>query len=228
MIALHKKNGRFLIVLVLSIAMTLVLFDYLILFLIGVGGKINYWENYFVIGYFLLISVLVFTYCVLLFRTFIHNNRITFVVVYTTIIYCILRFFSVDNIQFIPLDTSLKYGDIILLIFLFQLLGLTLVYRREGMIRNEKSKTVSFFIEDSLFDNGEIDNEKILKKLVQSLKGFKPQIAFTCGLNAVWGYGKSSFLKRFEIQYKKESPKSIVFWYHIWKNKGANAIIDQF
>ncbi|GAK89681.1 hypothetical protein JCM19297_303 [Nonlabens ulvanivorans] len=42
------------------------------------------------------------------------------------------------------------------------------------------------------------------------------------------GYGKSSFLHRFKNKFERDNPREIVFWYRIWKNKGSNAIIENF
>jgi hypothetical protein len=56
----------------------------------------------------------------------------------------------------------------------------------------------------------------------------KPNVAFNIGINAVWGFGKTTFLERFKIKYSKENKGSIIFWYRVWKNKTAAGIIENF
>jgi len=92
----------------------------------------------------------------------------------------------------------------------------------------KRTKNDTFFIEDGLYVDGEIDNEKILQKLINVVLDFKPDAAFSIGINAVWGYGKSSFLHRFKSEYQTKQPDEIIFWNRIWKNKGSIAIIENF
>ncbi|MGC7960589.1 P-loop NTPase fold protein, partial [Salmonella enterica] len=79
----------------------------------------------------------------------------------------------------------------------------------------KKVKEEIFFIEDGTYGDGEIDNEKILEKLITTLQNFKPEAAFSIGINAVWGYGKSSFLEKFRKDYKEVQPRTIIFWNRI-------------
>jgi Cdc6-like AAA superfamily ATPase len=101
-----------------------------------------------------------------------------------------------------------------------------LVQKKYNSIKT--AEQIGAFLEDSLYVDSEIDNEQILQKLISSISGYKPKVAFSIGLNAVWGYGKSSFLHRFKDEYKKKNPKEIIFWNRIWKNKGSIAIIENF
>ena len=79
-----------------------------------------------------------------------------------------------------------------------------------------------------MYVDGEIDNELIVKELIFSIKDYKPKNSFSIGINAEWGFGKSTFLHRFYKEYRKTNSETIMFWFHIWKNKGDKAIIDNF
>ncbi|WP_420551351.1 P-loop NTPase fold protein [Tenacibaculum aiptasiae] len=96
---------------------------------------------------------------------------------------------------------------------------------KENSFEDNKS---TFFLEDTTDVKGNIDNQLILEELINRVSKFKPKEAFSIGLNASWGYGKSTFLTRFKNLYEKKNPKEIVFWYRIWKNRGANAVIENF
>lgn len=93
---------------------------------------------------------------------------------------------------------------------------------------NTNSAKKDFFINDAVYVDGEIDNELIVKELISSITNYRPKNSFSIGINAEWGFGKSTFLHRFYKEYRKTNSETIMFWFHIWKNKGDKAIIDNF
>ncbi len=195
----------------------------------GLGSKINYDFVGFKIGYFLIAILFTVIYIFLIKRCFIHNKRTTFLITLILTSYILYRFIFPQYINFIAFNKTIVYADIILLIAFFQLLNLIVVWVKNKKIsKRSESHNDNFFIEDKVYKNGEIVNEAILQKLLEAIKNFKPEEAFSIGLNAVWGYGKSSFLYRFHKIFKKDNPNEIIFWYRIWKNKGSNAIIENF
>jgi hypothetical protein len=224
-----KDNTRFLIVFFFSVSLSLIFINKISILLIKLGKHIITNTYPFEIGYWIISFFLILLYILLLIKNFIHNKRTTFLVFYTAIIYILLRFIYTEYIDFHPNKSDFKYSDIILVIFGFHFINLTLNFLKNFNVNNRETNNDSnFFIEDKAFDNGVIDNEAILQKLVEVVTNFKPDIAFSIGINAVWGYGKTSFLERFDNQFKKKNNESVVFWYRIWKNKGSTAIIENF
>lgn len=220
-----NKNIKFVTVLVISLAFTIIFLKQFSELLLKIGNSINYTLS-FQIGYFLIAIPLIATYIVLINKEYIHNKKITFLLVYTTVIYLLLRFLFIDYLFFKAINDWINYADIILLITFLHFLNLILVQKKYNSITTVEQ--IGAFLEDSLYVDSEIDNEQILQKLISSISGYKPKVAFSIGLNAVWGYGKSSFLHRFKDEYQKKNPKEIIFWNRIWKNKGSIAIIENF
>jgi hypothetical protein len=224
-----NDNLKFLIVFFFSVSLSLIFIKKISILLIKLGKHIITNTYSFEIGYWIISIFLILLYIVLLRKKFIHNKRTTFLVFYMAIIYILLRFIYTEYIDFVPNKSEFKYADIILVIFGFHFVNLILNLFKNFKVNNRETDNVSnFFIEDKAFDNGAIDNEAILQKLVDVVTNFKPDIAFSIGINAVWGHGKSSFLERFDKEFKKKNNKSVIFWYHIWKNKGSTAIIENF
>ena len=217
-------NTRFFVILTSVIGLLFFFKNSISALLLNVGDSIDYDSLAFYIGYglFLLLALAIsLRSCA---NKYIPHKNITFFIVIIVVFYCCLRFVESDNISFIAENKTIKYADLVLAVGLIFGLNLLLVYLKKP----DAKKDGAFFLEDKLFENGDLTNEKILQKLIKSLTGFKPEIAFSIGINAIWGYGKSSFLHKFKADYPNTNPKAIVFWYRVWKNKGVNAIIENF
>ncbi|GHA47563.1 hypothetical protein GCM10007103_30630 [Salinimicrobium marinum] len=160
---------------------------------------------------------------------YLSDRRITLGLFLIGIIYLFLRFTD-SGLILKPYDSFFKYSDVILYPVVLHLVVLAKTFFKEYKINSglQTEGKKSYFLQDSLHTSGEIDNEKILLKLQDSVQNFKPEHSFSIGINAVWGYGKSSFLKKFEKNYSELNGDAVIFWNHIWKNKGANAIIENF
>lgn len=221
------KNIQFFKVLIISLGLTLIFIKYVCELLLKLAENVDYTRNEFIIGYLLIVLLLMVCYIVIFLKNVIPNTKITFLVLYIYIVYILLRFIFNDYILFIPFEGSFKYSDVIILIGPLHFLNLYFIQEKYLRIKR-RDKKQSFFLEDSLFINGEIDNEKILKKLIEVISNFKPEVAFSIGINAVWGYGKSSFLHRFKDEYQNKNRNGIIFWNRIWKNRGSVAIIENF
>jgi len=222
-----NKNIHFFRVLIISFSLTLIFVKQVCQLLLKIGENINYKADPFQIGYLLIVLLLIGSYIFLFTKNFIPNTKITFLILYIFIVYILLRFVFIDYIFFIPLDGSIKYSDIIIVITGLHFRNLFFLNIKYIEIK-KRQREKSFFLEDNLFSDKEIDNEKILRKLLEVVSDFKPGIAFSIGVNAVWGYGKSSFLHRFKDEYKNRNKDGIIFWNRIWKNKGSVAIIENF
>ncbi|WP_437397208.1 KAP family P-loop NTPase fold protein [Flagellimonas lutimaris] len=214
---------RFFVLLVVSVAL-LLLFSYPIVTLfIKIGRHINYESLGFLIGYGSTSLLAIIFLIIAIVRGYIPHKNLTYIISIVLVFYLFLRFDGVDHLELLPLNNLLKYLDIIILLGVLYIVLISL-----SLFKKKQTKSSPFFLEDNLYEEGEIANEKILQKLIITLKDFRPSTAFSVGINAVWGYGKSTFLKRFKIEYEKREPKAIVFWYRVWKNKGVNAIIENF
>lgn len=219
------KNSKFIFVFLITIALSLIFLKFLEPVLLSIGNSIDYEHQSFMIGYLIIFSVLILVYSLVFLRYHIQGKTINFLVLYISILYFLLRFQLNSEIQFTPINSSLKFADIILLICLLHSINLIINNLKYRKIKDEKG----FFLEDIPNDEkSESANEKLIVKLLDNLSGFKPNEAFTIGINAVWGQGKSTFLKRFKFLYEDLNPKDIIFWNRIWKNKGSTAIIENF
>lgn len=216
-------NTRFFIILTAVIGFLFIFKNTISVFLLNVGDSIDYNSLAFCIGYGLFVLLTLAIALRSCANKYIPHKSITFFIVIILVFYCYLRFVESDNISFIAENTLIKYADLVFAVGLIFGINLLLVH-----LKKPKEKGRPFFLEDKLFEEGELINEKILQKLIKSLTGFRPEIAFTIGINAIWGYGKSSFLNKFKTDYSKKNPDAIVFWYRVWKNKGVNAIIENF
>lgn len=221
---MKSYNTRFLIILTAVIAILLLFKNAIIKVLLTIGNIIDYQSLAYIIGYIIITILLLALSIKSCKKKYIPHKNITFFVGILFFIYLYLRFFEKDKIQFTQITPWLNHADIIILISIIFAINIYLIYKT---IRNN-SQEPSYFLQDNLFDAEELANERILTKLMSSLTNFKPEIAFTIGINAVWGYGKSSFLNKFKKDYTFRNPETIVFWYRVWKNKGENAIIENF
>ncbi|OXA73019.1 hypothetical protein B0A67_06135 [Flavobacterium aquidurense] len=222
-----RVNTKFIIVFITVIAYSLIFIEAISNLLIKIGEVVHSNSLSFQLGYFLTIGLLMIGYTYSLNNRFIQNKQITFLLFYITAIYLLFRFLFCSLIFFSKIYESLRYADIIIIICLFHIINLIIVELKYNFIlRTTKDK--AYFIEDGIFIDGEIDNEKILQKLIDVVTNFKPDSAFSIGINAVWGYGKSSFLHRFKNEYQRKNTNAIIFWNRIWKNKGSVAIIENF
>lgn len=219
-----EKNKKVVTIFIFLIILSLFFMNKLTGLISEIGELLQY-NISFKIGFGLLFLVIVILYISLINKRYIHKKSTSFLIYYISLIYLFLRFLSVDKyaISFVNVFDSIKYADVLFVIALLHSLNL---------FSTKKNKTKEneqiFFIDDAPYIDEAIDNEKILEQLIGTISNFKPKPAFSIGINAVWGYGKSSFLHRLKSQYTAKHPKSIVFWYRIWKNKGSNAIIENF
>jgi len=227
-----QNNKKTLIIFVLAIILSFFFIESLLSLIIKLGESVSYKSNLFKVGFFLLAIMTLLLYVNLINKKYIHKNNVSFIIYYIALMYILIRFTDIDNYNITLISVSnqrstlsyLKYADIILLITFLHTFNVLLVLIK----KNSRRKEQSFYIEDTLYYNETIDNEKILLQLIETVSNFKPDPAFSIGLNAIWGYGKSSFLHRFKLLYTDKHPDSIVFWYRIWKNKGSNSIIENF
>ncbi|WP_028890484.1 KAP family P-loop NTPase fold protein [Tenacibaculum ovolyticum] len=218
-----KKNLKLFAIFILTVSLSLIFIEQIIAIFLKLGSGVNYNSLSFKIGYFTILGVIIITYAYFINIKFIHSTKNTFVIFYTATIYIFMKYVFNNDIEFLPSNNLIVYADFILILLILHLLCLAFTWKKQ---KKEESK--NFFIEDKLFKNKEIDNEAILEKLTNVVTNFKPEEAFSIGINAVWGYGKSSFLHRFKDVYKSKNSREIVFWYRIWKNKGEKAIIENF
>ena len=154
---------------------------------------------------------------------YLPNPNFTIAVLLIVCYYIIFRM-SNDAGKLEPYLYNLKYFDII---WYAALLHSILWFNSKKAKKKKEHNQSNFFIEEKLH-NGEIDNQLVLDKLIEIVSKLNTDNSFTIGLNAPWGYGKSTFLNQFYNRYSKENKDSIIFWYSIWKNKGSTAIIDNF
>lgn len=223
------RHAHFIKVLIAFLVLTLIFLKQLCFLILKISEDLEYNSEAFQVGYWSIVVMSLVYFINSLYKGYIPNNKISFFIFYIFCVYVFLRFFFTNYISFVCLDGSLRYSDIIFLISILHFINLFfLEINYIFFIGKEDSADKSFFLKDNLFNDGEIDNEKILQKLLEVVTGFKPDVAFSIGLNAVWGYGKSSFLHRFKKQYEEKNKDGIIFWNRIWKNKGSIAIIENF
>lgn len=220
----HKKIFLLSLVIVL---LSLVFIDKLRELYLLIGCKIDTDKNSFKAAFFILVISFFFIYSYFFKIKFIHDLKSNFFVFAMLYFYSLFRVIFPEYICFINLYDGIKYSDIVFLFAFLHSINLVLVNFRFFKKKNNSS-TNNFFHHDTLFITNEIDNEQILNKLIETIKDFKPDNAFAIGINAIWGYGKSSFLERFRLKYIEKNKSEIIFWNRIWKNKGSSAIIENF
>lgn len=191
--------------------------------LIDLGSLITTDTVGFKFAYVLLFLLLSIYYVHKIEEKYIPNPNFTFGILLILFYYVVFRISNNDS-KLEPYFYNLKYLDIL---WYASLLHLILWYTSKKTKFKHEPDFSNFFIEEKPH-NGEIDNQLVLDKLVEVVSNLKTENSFTIGLNAPWGYGKSTFLYQFYNRYSKENGDSIIFWYSIWKNKGSSAIIDNF
>ena len=216
-----KENIKFLVAFIITISFSLIFLDSISGLLIKLGSNINNHFSSFIIGYLLISLAIIFRYIYLISKHYIHNKKVNFLVLFISSTYVIYRFIFTNQIEFIRLEGFPPFSDIIIVFAFLHLLNVIIK-------RKKSAKANRFFIEDTTASENIIDNELILDKLIKVTSDMKPKIAFNIGLNAVWGFGKTTFLERFEIKYRQENKESIIFWYKVWKNKTTAGIIENF
>ncbi|WP_236960959.1 P-loop NTPase fold protein [Joostella atrarenae] len=223
-----ETNRSYVIKFLIFIATYFVFRQTIIEFLISISSIINFESVSFKIGLILFCLVIFILYTSKFDNKFKFSWQYTLTGVLLLVIYFLERFFF-DSISFLPHGTYIKYVDFILMFTAVHILVLNRYKKRDVESKSLKGSKEEecFFIEDRVYD-GEIDNELILKNLLGRLNGFMPDSSFSIGVNASWGYGKSTFLNRFYYKYKQENKEGIIFWYNIWRNKDSEAIIDNF
>lgn len=221
------KHKKVLLLSLIIVLLSLIFIDKLRELYLLLGSKIDTNKNSFKAAFFILVISLFFIYTYFFRIRFIHDLKSNFFVFTLLYFYCLFRVIFPEYICFINLYDGIKYGDIVFLFAFLHSLNLVFVNWRFFKKKNKSSPNI-FFNHDTLFVSNEIDNEQILNKLLETIKDFKPDTAFAIGINAIWGYGKSSFLERFRVKYVEENKNEIIFWNRIWKNKGSSAIIENF
>ncbi|AZA85544.1 hypothetical protein EG349_01430 [Chryseobacterium shandongense] len=219
-----EKNKKVVTIFIFLIILSLFFMNKLTGLISEIGELLQY-NISFKIGFGLLFLVIIILYVSLINKRYIHKKSTNFLIYYIFLIYLFLRLHPFDKyaISFVNIFNSIKYADV-----LFVIAGLHSLNLFSTLKKITDNDEHTFFIDDAPYIDEAIDNERILEQLIETISNFKPKPAFSIGINAVWGYGKSSFLHRLKSQYIAKHPKSIVFWYRIWKNKGSNAIIENF
>lgn len=225
---LHK-NSKIVIYYFITVAISLIFIDEIIDLLFFVGSFFNTDKVTFVIGFITLFILFTVNLVILIQKEYIFGKFTNFIFFLFVFYFILFRFFYSDKITFLPSESYLKYADAFILVgSLYAVLFFIILEKRIEFKNNNATNSNNFFLEDSVYYDGELDNEKILEKLISVLKDFRPIEAFSIGLNGTWGYGKTSFLHRFKKIYTEENPDTVIFWYRLWKNKGSIAIIENF
>lgn len=149
-----------------------------------------------------------------------------------------------NDFLLINYNESIFYVDIILLTFFLTFLlfirnffgDFQFYYRIKNKINQwlNVTKIISdnIFLEDTPKDgkeNNELDS--VANELISTIKDFKPNQAFIIAINAKWGYGKTSFLKRLEYKLGYENKQiipPIIFWFNTWQHQDEKTIINNF
>lgn len=234
----YTKNKQAILTFLFIIVLALLFNKNLANILLEIGRLINYHSASFFIAYIIILILIISGYLYVFIKPYVLNKKVTLIVGISVSIYMILLLAD-NNLHFetfIEKNKYFRYANILFLVgitqFIYLIININL--KKSSKLESEKFNNDieqfkdSSFIEDGLFVDGEIDNELILNRLLGMLSNFKPNSSFCVGLNAVWGHGKSSFLKRFEYKYRATSANNIIFWYNIWKNRESTAIIENF
>lgn len=144
----------------------------------------------------------------------------------------------------INFSEKIFYSDIILLIFFFTILVLIrnffgdfqLYYKVRSKVKKwlNTNELISdnLLVEDTPKDGKEINElDLFADELLDTIKDFKPNQAFVIAVNAKWGYGKTSFLKRLEYKLAYENKQGIppiIFWFNTWQHQDEKTIINNF
>ncbi|AXT49489.1 hypothetical protein D1818_01130 [Aquimarina sp. BL5] len=225
---LNNQTKRYVVIYFIAIAIFLMLKPSIEIFLAKIIDLSGLDQLYFEIGYYILCSVVLILYILAFTRKYIFSPNHTFLLILSTSLYVLSRFTN-DNIVFLPIENSIKYLDLLFFIFLLHCIVLFVQYLNNTSKKPDNKKiNPVHFIEDLPFKGEIIENEDIVENLITTLTDFRPSESFSIGINAVWGYGKTTFLERFNQRIKEENPKAVVFWYKLWRNDGDTAIIENF
>ncbi len=189
-----------------------------------IGHLIEYNSTVFKVGVVLALLLILVKYGDLIEKKYLISKGINFVIILVISCYSISRAIS-DNLSFHPLEYSFKYLDLLYFILIVHLI--LLLNSNWGKKIEKKDKNKDFFIDDKIYE-GVIDNELMVNELVSKVNDFYPEHSFSIGINASWGYGKSTFLNRFKLKFEETNKDAIIFWFRVWKNKGSKAIIENF
>ncbi len=228
----HKNKNSFFLGLIFVLIS--VLFSKQISMFLGKNlGIADFDENKSIFNWIYLIFIIVFI--ITLIRYLIKNYKLSkdwnFWIICTSILYVLIR--SSKNLSFhIINDTPFKwlnkfefyYSDIIFLLLIFTVI----LFIRNNFIKTDKSP--SNYLKEDLPLNGEIsiNNEKVVDKLITTIDGFYPEVAFIIGINAKWGKGKTTFINRFKNKITEKNKKIITFDFNAWKHHDEKSIITNF
>lgn len=219
-----ERNRKYITQYLLSIAVILIFKRSIQNLLFKLGNLFDFDSTEFKMGCIILVLIGFSSYMLLIYKRYIISKigHLLVMILFTT--YIVFRVFD-NGIIYFPESAPLKYIDIVALFFLLHvILWIYIGLNNPNRDLNKKD----FFINDSVYTDGEIENELLVQKLISSISHYKPKNSFSIGVNAEWGFGKSTFLNRFYTEYSKSNPETIMFWFRIWKNKGDKAIIDNF
>jgi len=213
-------------------------------------AKYNYLgrEETSTVSFKIIFSFLVFIVLVKFIWYFLINYRLSKSFIFWTfgigVVYILKIRYNTDNLSLINFYKPFYYSDIIIFVTSLTIILLvrnllkdfTFVDKLKRRISKKMLETTSdtsmSFIED-IPVNGlqKNDLDELANQLIETLINFKPQQAFIIGIRAKWGYGKTTFLKRFEYKICFESNYEIapiVFWFNTWKNTDERGVVNNF
>lgn len=227
---IFKRNKNYFIYFFLGLALLFLFFPLIEKIFLGLGGLFNCENIFFQFGYWMVFFIIICFYLNLIYKKYYSKPSINFTIFFICFFYVLIRFFSLGDMELItlPTDPKFPYLDILIgVFFLHCVLVISSFVKEFKLLIKEKKE--SFYIEDGPINcEFETDNEKIITNLLNTLKNFKPQSAFNIGLNADWGYGKTTFLNRFKYLKINQDKDAVVFWFRVWKNKGSDSLIENF
>lgn len=179
------------------------------------------WFNDLLFLVFVFISVV---FAIEKFNSYIPSKRFFFILVFFTGAYCTYRFCDIvwDFASF-SFSTSVKYGDVLILITMFYSL---LFYKTK---RGTEDSNIIGFFNDEAISNSEEDNlgyESYAKVIAEKIKNSKFKKAFAIGINGKWGLGKTSFIQMLKEQIDDENIIKIDF--NSWNSNSPKAVIQDF
>tara|TARA_R110000751_G_scaffold100068_2_gene193762 strand:- start:58243 stop:61041 length:2799 start_codon:yes stop_codon:yes gene_type:complete len=246
-----KRNSR-LILIWLSLIFIFILLEDRISNLISKYSLVEDKEvngRYFGTLFYIVKRVVVFSFVWLFITNYRISKHINFWLLFSCVGYYILKTNSDDKLIFLQYgetsDTLINYADIFLLIGFFTIVlfirNLFDDFEFYDSIRKYLKKNLylkdgevfSEYKEDMPIDGSlSIDNDKVVNAIIPHIDNLKPSNAFVIGVNAEWGSGKTTFLKRldYQIKYnvKSENPSPITFWFNAWQHQDEKSIINNF
>jgi KAP family P-loop domain len=152
------------------------------------------------------------------------SEKILWASFFVSIIYFIYRFFNTSVWCFEPicLWPALKYADLLLLYFAYQML-VFLAYKIQSFKKKDDTKKGFLIDTPTVIDN--LNRQKYAKHIAQKLLDTKGDIAFAMGLVGHWGSGKTSFLNFIKEELKN---KAIIVAFNPWLSENPKLIIRDF